>query len=256
MPEPTRGTKRLIGVLGGMGPAATVDFLAKLVALTPAETDQEHVPLLVHSVPQIPDRVDAIARGSDAPFGPMRAGIRLLEQAGAEAIVIPCNTAHVWYDRLAAASTVPIIHIAQAVRQEIEDAGRPVNRLAILATRATLGAQIFQDRLAGAVESFLVPDEPSQVLLDQAIAAVKRNDRHAAQAAAGTAVQALLSAGADGLLIACTELPLALAGNSAASASFDATAALARACIAASLGTRPVLALDRGRPHARADAHA
>ena len=96
--------RRLIGILGGMGPAATVDFMAKLVMLTPAQHDQEHVPLLVHGVPQIPDRSAAIEAGSDAPFLPMAAGIMQLERAGAEFIAIPCNTAHYWYDRLARAA--------------------------------------------------------------------------------------------------------------------------------------------------------
>src|SRR3712207_4022394 len=112
-----------------MGPAATADFLAKVVALTPAEADQDHVPLIVWNVPQIPPRPAAIAAESDAPLAPMLAGIRTLEQAGAEAIVIACNTAHYWYERLTAQSRVPIIHIADAVLVELRDRSGPVRAL-------------------------------------------------------------------------------------------------------------------------------
>ena len=107
--------RRLIGVLGGMGPLATIDFMQKVIEATPAERDQDHVPMIVYSVPQIPDRVGAACAGTDEPLPAMLAGIRTLEQAGVEAIAIACNTAHAWYDQLAASTKVPIIHMAQTV---------------------------------------------------------------------------------------------------------------------------------------------
>lgn len=96
--------RRLIGVLGGMGPLATIDFMQKVIDATPAERDQDHVPLIVYSVPQIPDRVGAACAGTDEPLPAMLAGIRTLEKAGVEAIAIACNTAHAWYDQLAAST--------------------------------------------------------------------------------------------------------------------------------------------------------
>jgi aspartate racemase len=226
--------KRLIGVLGGMGPAATVDFLAKVVALTQAEVDQDHAPLIVYSVPQIPPRPAAIEAGSDAPLAPMLAGIRTLEQAGAEAIVIACNTAHYWYGQLVAESRIPIIHIADAVRAELRRRGKPVRALGLMATPATITARIYQDRLDGVVGRFVTPDASAQALIDAAIVAVKRNEREAARDAAEEAARLLLARGADALLLACTELPLALAHSPLEPSCLDATAALARAAIAAS----------------------
>lgn len=120
--------RRLIGVLGGMGPAATIDFMAKIVMLTPAASDQEHVPLLVHDVPQIPDRSSAIAAGSDAPFLPMLAGLMQLARGGAEIIAIPCNTAHHWHERLARSCGVPLIHIADAVVEMLAEQEAPPAR--------------------------------------------------------------------------------------------------------------------------------
>lgn len=241
------GRKRLIGVLGGMGPAATVDFLAKVVALTPAEADQDHVPLVVHSVPQIPPRPAAIASGSDAPFAPMLAGVRVLERAGAEAIVIACNTAHYWYDRLVAESRVPIIHIADAALTTLRVRQKPVRALGLMATPQTIASRIYQDRLEGDIERFLAPDGTVQTLVDAAIVAVKRNDRAAARQAAEEAARLLLAAGADALLLACTELPVALAGSRLEADCVDATAALAAAAIAASFAESGVRSVDPAR---------
>ena len=138
--------RRLIGVLGGMGPAATIDFMAKIVMLTPAARDQEHVPLLVHDVPQIPDRSSAIAAGSDAPFLPMLAGLMQLARGGAEVIAIPCNTAHHWHERLARNCDVPLLHIADAVIEMLAGEKISSGPVALLGTRGTVRSGLYQAR--------------------------------------------------------------------------------------------------------------
>jgi aspartate racemase len=226
--------RRLIGVLGGMGPSATIDFMSKIVAMTPAGADQEHVPLIVHDVPQIPDRSLAIQARSDAPFLPMLAGLRMLELNGVDAVAIPCNTAHFWYDRLSRSGRVEIIHIATAVASLIQQRGAPPDRMALMATRGTIEAGIYQGRLAGLVDELIVPSEPIQKLIDLAVAATKRNDLDRARIHASQAARELLDEGAGALLLACTELPVALSQSPYLDMSVDATEALARACVAAS----------------------
>lgn len=227
----------LIGVLGGMGPAATIDFMAKVVAATPAGRDQEHVPLLVHDVPQIPDRSLAIAAGSDAPLAPMLAGVRLLERSGVAAIAIACNTAHYWYGLLAGACAVPILHIADAVAAEVRAAGPQKERLALLATRGTRAAGLYQQRLGA---SLILPEEPEQRLVDATIAAVKAGRLPEARRLAGEIGGRMRAAGAGRLLLACTELPLAFAGGPQERFCLDATLVLARLCVAVSLGLQPL----------------
>ncbi len=92
--------KGLIGVLGGMGPAATVDLFNKFVTFTAAQRDQEHIPLIISSIPDIPDRTDALMHHGHSPLPAMRDYMHKLEDAGAECIVIPCNTAHFWFNEL------------------------------------------------------------------------------------------------------------------------------------------------------------
>jgi aspartate racemase len=225
--------RRLIGVLGGMGPLATVDFMQKVIAATSAELDQDHVPLIVYSVPQIPDRVGAACAGTDEPLPAMLTGIRTLEQAGVEAIAIACNTAHAWYDQLAAATSVRVIHMAQAV---IDAASQQTGPVALMATVGTLRAGIYQRYFENAGWQALVPRGPDQDMIIDAIAAVKRGEIERARTWFDVAAASLLTSGADRLLLACTELPVAARGSIHEHLCLDATACLEQACVAFSCG--------------------
>jgi aspartate racemase len=225
--------RRLIGVLGGMGPLATVDFMQKVIEAMPAERDQDHVPLIVYSVPQIPDRVSAASAGTNEPLPAMLAGIRTLEQAGVEAIAIACNTAHAWYDQLAASTTVRIIHMAQAV---IDTASRDNGPIALMATVGTLQAGIYQSYIEKAGWQALVPQPDVQNVIIDAIAAVKLGEIERARASFDIAAASLLESGAQRLLLACTELPVAAKGSINEARCLDATACLAQACVAFSCG--------------------
>ncbi len=227
----------LIGVLGGMGPAATIDFMTKVRALTPAQRDQEHVPLLVHCVPQIPDRVSAILTGGDAPFLPLLAGARLLEAGGARAIAIACNTAHHWHARLAAEVDIPVLHIAHAVRDLISGQSVGYQRLALMGTVGIRAARLYDNMLAPEMGELLFPDVPAQTAIDRAIGCVKAGELASARQYAAEAVDRLRDGQqADRLLLACTELPIALRDSAFSDVCIDATHALAQACVRFSLG--------------------
>jgi aspartate racemase len=220
--------RHLIGVLGGMGPLATVDFMQKVIQATPAHRDQDHVPMLVYSVPQIPDRVAAVAAGTDEPLPALIKGLRTLECGGAKLIVMPCNTAHAWFDRLAASVTVELLHIGDAVRQH---AGDTPETIALMATTGTIRAGFYQRYLAAEHRRILLPTAAVQDLINQSIAAVKIGDLTTANGYATNAAEALLAAGANRILLACTELPLALAASPVSAQCLDATVCLAEACV-------------------------
>lgn len=224
----------LLGVLGGMGPLATVDFLEKLIEETPAQRDADHVPLVVYSVPQIPDRPAAILAGGASPLPDMLKGIRTLKAAGATQLAIPCNTAHYWYDALVREGGLPIFHIADAACDELALRGA-VRSAGLVATQGTIAAGFFQQRLeARGLGCVLNTADDQERLVLPAIAAVKRGDRASAHALAVRAVENLLAAGADAIILACTEIPPALehAPSGVAASCVDATRALARTCVA------------------------
>ena len=226
---------RLLGVLGGMGPLATVDFLGKLIDETPARRDDEHIPLIVYSVPQIPDRPKAISGDGASPLPAMLAGLRTLKEAGATCVVIPCNTAHYWYDDLVREGELPILHIADATCGQLAARGIEAATVGLIATEATLAAGFFQKRLQSQGYRCITPAARDQdALVASAIACVKRNDVERAHAFAVRAVQMLLEQGAEAVLLACTEIPPAIehAPTAVAAACVDSTRALARASVA------------------------
>jgi aspartate racemase len=224
---------RTLGVLGGMGPLATVDFLKKLIEETPARCDQEHIPVIAYAVPQIPDRPLAITGRGESPLPHMLEGIHTLKRAGAQAVAIACNTAHYWYDDLVQQGGLPILHIADAACAAF--AAQSVQRIGLLATTGTVAAGFYQARLSTrGIECLVSSDDDQHALVLPAIECVKRNDLAQAHTLAIRAARHLLDSGAQAIVMGCTEIPLAIEYQPAdvSSRCIDATRALARACVA------------------------
>jgi len=225
----------MIGVLGGMGPLATVDFFNKVLAATPAKGDADHVPLLIQSDPRIASRPAAILSGARSPLPDLLAGRDRLIAAGATALAMPCNTAHYWYPDLVKGCSVPFISIVDSSCAELAGLSRAGQPIGIIATRATLVAKIFDAPLKSAGYTVLLPDEDlMDALVLPGIELVKVGQAIQGGELIEQAVQALILRGAGAVVLACTETPLALdAVQSPLRAHcVDTTAALARACVA------------------------
>ncbi|MBX9903716.1 MAG: amino acid racemase [Burkholderiales bacterium] len=225
----------LLGVLGGMGPLAAADFLTKLVAETPAMRDQDHIPYVAWGVPQIPERPAAILHGGESPLPQMLRGIAALKQAGASVVAIACNTAHYWHDDLVRQGGLPILHIADAVCDMLAERGITAGKIGLLGTDGTVKAGFFQQRFAArGLDCILSSRADQDQLVLPAIAAVKANDLPRAHGLALEAVARLLDSGAQAVVLACTETPVAIdyADNPVKARCIDATRALARACVA------------------------
>ena len=222
-----------IGVLGGMGPMATVDFLAKVIELTPASRDQDHLPLIVYSVPQVPDRSASIVEGRESPLPAMIEGLRTLVRAGVECIAIPCNTAHHWYDGLARESSVPVLHMVDAAGAAMQRLGVPDGPVGLLATAGTLAAGIYPARLVRHGYECVVPDNGDvETLVTPGIGLVKAGRVAEAEELLRTAADNLLGRGARVVILACTEIPVALKDDDASEGCYvDATRALAESCV-------------------------
>lgn len=221
-----------------MGPLATAQFLRRLVELTPAERERDHVPTVVWSCPQIPDRVAPILDEGESPLPKLREGLGILSCAGALAVAIPCNTAHHWLPGMEAASAVPILSIIDAVLGEA-GAVAPNRPVALLATEAALHAQLYQGRLEEQGHNVLLPDEPEMAdLLLPAIALVKRARLAEAGDLLNRLIDRLEARGATAVVAACTEIPLALAAKpqSPKLPIIDSLDALARASVRWSTG--------------------
>lgn len=228
------GASGVVGVLGGMGPLATVDFMRKMIESTPADADQDHVPVVVSCIPQVPDRTAAFRGEGESPLGAMVGSGRRLLAAGVGLVVIPCNTAHLWFDDVQEALGLPMLHLVDAAMDEALASVADEGKVGLLATDATLASGLYSNRRHpdGRKVAWLLPTAGEMLgLVMPGIAAVKAGQLGSGAGLLGKAAQALRIRGADALVLGCTEIPLVLDSASAGLPVVDATAALARKAV-------------------------
>jgi aspartate racemase len=205
---------KTIGILGGMGPAATVDLFERIVKATPVRCDQDHVPILIVSDPRVPDRSEAILHGGPDPVPALRAGLHKLARMGADFAVIACNTAHHYLDQLRAESELPILDMIGETAQVIRRAYPAVERVGILATSGTLAVGLYQRALADAGLQAVEPGEAEIAGMMAAIYGEQGIKTIGVTAYAKEQLrqvgQTLAEQGAQALILGCTEIPLAL----------------------------------------------
>ncbi len=196
-----------LGVIGGLGPMATAYFLQLLTQMSEAETDQEHMEILIHSKPQIPDRTRFIlGQSREDPLPQMiEIGVDLKSQ-GAEAIAIPCVTAHYFQKALEAEIGIPILNAIQETGLCLKEAG--VRRVGIMATDGTIESGLFQQALAEDGISAVLPDRIGQQTVMDIIYKEVKAGQPVDFPAFGQVAQELFGAGAQAVLLACTELSL------------------------------------------------
>ncbi len=207
--ETSSSSSRTLGVLGGMGPLASAHFMLRLTLLTPAERDQDHIPTILWSDPRIPDRTRGRLEGGADPGPFLLRGINGLRVAGAQAIAIPCNTAHGWYDEMAAAG-LPILHIVEAAADQLAT-HTPSGTVGIMGTAGTLRMRLYQDRLEARGYACITPtDAEMESHVTPAIRMVKANNIAAAYAPLAEIVLRLAERGARAVVLGCTEIPLGI----------------------------------------------
>lgn len=226
------------GVIGGLGPAATIDFMARVHALTPAATDQEHLRLIVDQNPRVPDRQAATLVGGPSPGPALAATAAGLERAGADFIVMPCNAAHAFAADIVAAISIPFVSIIDATLEALP-AG--ASNVGILETPACRETGLYHRALSAAGVSSVPLETASCDELMRIAYAVKQGDHGDAERLAARALAGkLVSSGADAIIIGCTEIPLVLGADDASVPLVSSTDALALKTIAIALGDCPL----------------
>ena len=232
----------VLGVLGGMGPLATADFFTKLVQVTPAEHDADHIPVILSSEPQIPSRPKAyFDPAAPSPLPALKLRRDRLVAAGARCIVIPCNTAHYWFDDLTADSPAPFIHIVQATADALDARGAQGATLGLIGTEPTLHGKLYETPLsARGYRCRAARDDVMQRLVRPGINHVKANRIADAEPLFRQAIEAMTADGADIVILGCTEVPagLPMADPWVRDRTIDPTEALARAACAWAMSAR------------------
>ncbi len=200
---------KTLGIIGGMGPMATVDLMRKIILSTDAKTDQEHIHILVDNNPQIPDRTAAIEGRGESPVEKMLQSAKLLEAQGADVLVIACNTAHYFLDEFKDKVNVPIINmIDEAVKHCLELGYSEVGLLCTIGTRNT---GIYQKACDKFNLKLVVPDdEEIKALQDMIYLGVKANNFNYDTSNVKQVISTMRNRGAQAFILGCTETPIAV----------------------------------------------
>ena len=229
-------TSLTLGVLGGMGPAATLDFLAKLQAYTPAKSDQDHLRVLVDINPQVPDRNTP---GSMA--GPVLAEMAgALAGAGAQVLAITCNTAHAYAGVIQRASGLPLIDLIETGADAAAASG--AMRAGVLGTKGAL--KLYREYLAAQAMGLVGLSADDQDRFMELVYRIKAGDTGPEVKAAMRALaHQLVADGAEVILAGCTEVPLVISPTDLKVEFVDPGDLLARRCVAVCLGMEPLPAM-------------
>lgn len=207
--------EKVIGIMGGMGPEAGADLFNRITQKTQAKCDTDHLHIILDSNPKMPSRQDAILHGGESPVPAMIATAQNLVNAGADVIIIGANTAHYFYEDVAAAVQAPFLHIIDEAVRETERLVPGIRKVGVMATTAAMQAHVYEtscDKFG--IQVMEVPDEIQEqmqaAIFDHAFGFKYNGRTEKCLEAAKTVAAYLIDHGAEALIMGCTEIPLIL----------------------------------------------
>ncbi len=202
-----KNEKKTVGIIGGMGPMATVDLFHNIVRFTDASCDAEHIRVLIDNRPAIPDRTKALLEGGDSPVPMIVESGKILADAGADFLLIPCNTSHAFYTELAEKIPIPILHMIEETADELIAHG--IHRVGLFATSGTLKTGVYNRTLEERGIELLMPSEAEQdAIMSLIYDGVKASDYNFDVSLVQKAVDNMEQRNAEAVILGCTELPL------------------------------------------------
>ena len=203
--------EKIIGIIGGMGPEATIDLFQKIVKHSPAKQDQDHLRIIIDNNPKIPDRSKAILQKGENPLPELISTAQNLERAGANLIIMPCNTAHFFYDDLQKKINIPIIHMIKETALYIGKAFPNIQRISLFATKGTYKTMLYQTFLNKKYIETLIPTQDEQNKIMNIIYGIKAGNRlDLLKKDILKLAENQIAKNAQGIIAGCTEIPLIL----------------------------------------------
>lgn len=206
-------TGKKIGILGGMGPEATVLFYNLIIRLTKAERDNEHIPVIIYSNPKVPDRTEAIINNAKSPLPLLLEGAKFLQDSGVDVITMPCITAHHFYPEIIKNIKTHFLNIIQETADYTEKKHPNLKKLGLLATNGTIKTEIFQKYFERRGIEIILPDKKNQTKFMDAVygkKGIKAGFKIAPKKILLQIVEHLHKNNAQAIIAGCTEVPLAL----------------------------------------------
>jgi len=225
--------EKIVGIIGGMGPEATVDLMARIIKATPALDDVDHIRMLVDNNPKVPSRIKALLEGDgESPIPCLQDMARRLAAWGVDFLAMPCNTAHYYYRDIQEAVTIPILNMIDLAVQKVITQTPGVKDLGLLASTAVLNLKLYKKRFAESGVALVPPDDNYQKGIMNAIKRIKTS-RYGSEVveAVQAAADNLVELGSEALLVACTEISIVGQEIRSTVRIFDATQILAEAIV-------------------------
>jgi len=224
--------EKIIGIIGGMGPEATIDLFQKIVKHSPAKQDQDHLRIIIDNNPKIPDRSKAILQKGENPLPELISTAQNLERAGANLIIMPCNTAHFFYDDLQKKINIPIIHMIKETALYIGKAFPNIQRISLFATKGTYKTMLYQTFLNKKYIETLIPTQDEQNKIMNIIYGIKAGNRlDLLKKDILKLAENQIAKNAQGIIAGCTEIPLVLKNGDIEIPVIDPTLVLAEKAI-------------------------
>ena len=224
--------EKIIGILGGMGPEATIDLFYKIIKLTPAEKDQDHLRIIIDNNPKIPDRSAAILGKGEDPLPALQETAKNLEKAGANFIIIPCNTAHYFLPSIQESVKIPVLNMIEETAKETQKRNSSIKKTGLLASIGTYKAEIYNKYFKKYNIEVISPEEKDKEEVMRVIYAVKAgNLSEEVKKSIISIAQKLIDKGAEAIIAGCTEIPLILKEENFSVPLIDPTQVLAKAAV-------------------------
>ncbi len=223
--------EKTLGIIGGMGPLATVKLFEKIVYLTNASSDQENLRIIIDNNTKIPDRVEYILRDGQDPREELIKSAKLLENAGADFLIMGCNTAHYFYEDIVKEINIPFINMIEETVKHISESNREIKKIGLLSTRGTIESKIYHKIFNKYGIECFIPSKEGQTHISDMLRNIKKGIYDNDLRGFYGAMEELKGQGVEYFVFACTELSVAgdlyqIKGNY-----FDAMEILARKAI-------------------------
>jgi len=224
--------EKIIGILGGLGPEATVDLFYKIVKLTPVEKDQDHFRIIIDNNPKIPDRTDAIMGNGKDPLPELIATAQNLEKAGANFIIMPCNTAHYFISEIQQSIKIPILNMIKETAHHVKSIFPSIKNVGLLATKGTYKTGLYNSFFKEKNIKILIPSPLEQDKIMDIIYKIKSSILTKEMKNQMRVIsEEQIKKGAQAIIACCTEIPLILKDGDIKAPVIDPTTILAKRAI-------------------------
>jgi aspartate racemase len=217
-----------VGIIGGMGPEATLDLFYKMIKATPAKKDQEHLHIVIDNFPQIPDRTAFLLGKGEDPLPYILKSLKTLEKTNVDVLCMPCNTAHYFVEDIRKATPLPFISIVESTLKEIKSSFKDSKNIGLLATDGTIIGRVYHNIFEAEGYKIITPSEEKQNEVMKIVYSIKAGEIEENVHLFEEIIGHMKFLGSELVILGCTELPILLKYFKPSIPVIDATSCLAK----------------------------